>query len=633
MNVVRILPALLALALAASAQTTTKIEESIHRANRPADSTAAHAARLRSVVRTAPKQSLARLTARESERVVRKGLVSVGVDREVPAEVFQQGSWSQTADGSRAWRLTLTSPDAAGLRVHFTNFHVGDAKVWLFAGDESTAVGPYTGDGVHSDGDFWTDLVQGDSVTIVYEDGASDDVPFKVAALSHRFAVRAATAADDTPQASAATCAVDVNCHPEYSDAASAVALMIFESDGSSYECTGSLINSAAQPARPFFLTANHCISTQSEARTLITFFNYQTSTCNGTRPTLSNAARVTGANFIDGGAMALGDFTLLELSAFPNIDVKVLGWTGDEIGASEQVTGISHPLGDFKRIALGQRTRDVTIRFSDGERMPASKGYQVAWFEGVTQGGSSGSPLLADVDGKRYVVGTLTAGPDVNENNSAQVCATRNLIASYGRFSAALPTLNQYLGDATGGTPVSTQSTFTTSPITDRRVTLTWSAPAGKRVQIRVNSPNGQAMTGIEPSAGSATTGTWVTPGMVFYLQDASDGNSLGSAKTLATVTVAGSAVKSGTIIATPNPISPGSTTRLNWTTTGVANVQIRINSATGQLMTGIEGPSGTAVTGTWVADGMVFYLQDASDGNSAGASKTLSTVRVTVR
>src|SRR5207253_1662597 len=119
-------------------------------------------------------------------------------------------------------------------------------------------------------------LVDGDSVTIVYEGGSSDAVPFSVVALSHRFAVRAATnAADDTPQASAATCAVDVTCHPEYSDAASAVALMIFESDGSSYECTGSLINSAAQPARPFFLTANHCISTPTEARSLVTFFNY----------------------------------------------------------------------------------------------------------------------------------------------------------------------------------------------------------------------------------------------------------------------------------------------------------------------------------------------------------------------
>src|SRR5205085_1298081 len=182
------------------------------------------------------------------------------------------------------------------------------------------------------------DLVDGDSLTIVYEpaDGDSaDTVPFAPVAVSHRFPSAAkkssavVKAGDDTSvrSASAATCAVDVTCHPEYSDAASAVALMTFESGGDSYECTGSLISSASQPALPFFLTANHCISTAEEAKSLITFFNYQTSSCNGTKPSLSNSARVAGATFVDGQDMAQGDFTLLRLTSFPNIDVKVLGW------------------------------------------------------------------------------------------------------------------------------------------------------------------------------------------------------------------------------------------------------------------------------------------------------------------
>jgi hypothetical protein len=43
--------------------------------------------------------------------------------------------------------------------------------------------------------------------------------------------------------------------------------------------------------------------------------------------------------------------------------------------------------------------------------------------------------------------------------------------------------------------------------------------------------------MTGLEPPNGSAATGPWVINGLTFYLQDASDGSSSGSARTLATV------------------------------------------------------------------------------------------------
>jgi hypothetical protein len=45
---------------------------------------------------------------------------------------------------------------------------------------------------------------------------------------------------------------------------------------------------------------------------------------------------------------------------------------------------------------------------------------------------------------------------------------------------------------------------------------------------------------------------------------------------------------------------------------------------------MTGMEGPIGTGTTGDWVGDGTTFYLQDASDGDSAGESKTIASVRV---
>jgi hypothetical protein len=159
--------------------------------------------------------------------------------------------------------------------------------------------------------------------------------------------------------------------------------------------------------------------------------------------------------------------------------------------------------------------------------------------------------------------------------------------------------------------------------------------------VQIRIGTPAGPAMTGFEGPIGSATTGNWVTDGTIFYLQDASDGNSSGAARTLASVrvqvTTGATNPTQATFSATPNPIvipagrRTGQTT-LRWNAPGISRIQIRVNSADGIALTTTLGSSGAVLTANFVTDGMTFYLQDARSGNSAGASKTLAAVTIRV-
>jgi lysyl endopeptidase len=522
--------------------------------------------------RPSRRLSLRRPTADETNSVARKrGLIVVGLNRQLPEDTLANGEWSVAPEGKPVWRLAFQSTGAEALRLHFADFHVDTGSVFLLGtSNEGTAVniGPYTKDGPFGDGEFWSDIVPGDSLVIAYEpaygpaaESGGDAIPFRITAASHRFAsgdrkpnsMGVNEAADEiaAPQAAAASCTLDIACYPEFSEPASAVALMIFESGGGTYQCSGSLIASASQPALPFFLTANHCIGTSAEARSLIAVFKYQTTACNGTPASISGLPRVTGATLLASGSMPEGDFSLLRLTAFPDTDVKVLGWNASTIAEAERVTSISHPRGDSKRIAFGQRTRDVTIRFENGERMPARAGYQTEWFQGVTQSGSSGSPLLANIDGKQYLVGTLSAGPDVDEDNSRQVCRANNLIGSYGRFSAAYPALAPFLTSAAGGASITpsavSQSSITANPNpivpaagqTLGSTMLTWQAAGVTAVQVRVGSPSGPPMTGFEAPTGSAQTGIWVADGTVFYLQNASDGNAEGAAKTIAVVRV----------------------------------------------------------------------------------------------
>src|SRR5256885_8407232 len=66
---------------------------------------------------------------------------------------------------------------------------------------------------------------------------------------------------------------------------------MLYVKNGAGYLCTGTLLNDKAASGTPYFITANHCISSQTVASTLETSWFYRTPSCNSR--TLSSANRV----------------------------------------------------------------------------------------------------------------------------------------------------------------------------------------------------------------------------------------------------------------------------------------------------------------------------------------------------
>ena len=94
----------------------------------------------------------------------------------------------------------------------------------------------------------------------------------------------------------------------------------------------------------------------------------------------------------------------------------------------------------------------------------------------------------------------------------------------------------------------------------------------------------------------------------------------------------------KTGSITASPNPIhlqlsdySRVGVTTVSWTSAGTRTVEVRVGAPDGPLFSR-TGPSGTAITGKWVGDGMVFYLQDVSGGLPLTFANTLATIVVNV-
>ncbi len=87
----------------------------------------------------------------------------------------------------------------------------------------------------------------------------------------------------------------------------------------------------------------------------------------------------------------------------------------------------------------------------------------------------------------------------------------------------------------------------------------------------------------------------------------------------------------KNATITADPNPIqvcdsSGTGLTKLTWTSVGPAVVEMHVNSPNSDLLAR-TGANGTAATGKWVTNGMIFYLQDVTGGRSLTPENTLAT------
>jgi hypothetical protein len=87
-------------------------------------------------------------------------------------------------------------------------------------------------------------------------------------------------------------------------------------------------------------------------------------------------------------------------------------------------------------------------------------------------------------------------------------------------------------------------------------------------------------------------------------------------------------------TFSASPNPIPVSSgtvngQTTLTWSAPGSQVIEIHIGAVDGELFTQ-EGNRGSAQTGSWVSDGMVFYLQDVTGGKPLTADYTLATLTV---
>jgi V8-like Glu-specific endopeptidase len=380
------------------------------------------------------------------------------------ALVRDNGALRETDDGGYVYTVNLSSPGATGLRVHFEGFSLPRAAgVYLFT-DDGQVFGPYTGQGPHGDGEFWSHTLIGEQVHLQLRHvGPASDADlratsFRIADIAHirpRFLGGQCSAN--------AACVESVGCNgvsmdPAVNDSRDAVAHMQYVSGGWIYVCSGGLIADSDQSTEiPYFLTANHCISKDREARSLENFFKW-VAPCGDVNCDDIQSYAATDPNFqllrTSGASVRSSsrssDYTLLELSEPAPAGTAFLGWDSTPVAEAGglDLFRISHPAG----AAQAYSEHDVDASTGTCRSWPRGRWIYSRDTFGATEGGSSGSPV---VNSAGQVVGQLSGGCGYNVGD---VCDTESNATVDGAFAAYFSDVELFLGSPAQCTQTETQ-------------------------------------------------------------------------------------------------------------------------------------------------------------------------------
>lgn len=351
-----------------------------------------------------------------------------GYEHSVNLGLNNAGEWTTLANGDRIWRLYVGSEGALSINLILDEFYMpSGASVHLYAPDFREIIGAYTETNNNTDEMLGTSPLRGDRLVLEYYEPQAVqgqgklNVGVVVHAYKDIFNISALKALNDSGD-----CNIDVNCPlgAGWENPINSVA-MIMNGGG---VCTGALVNNTSSDGTPYFLTANHCLGNPAN---WVYRFNWDSPT--PSCATTANSVDPGGPyNDINGGVLRASnggsDFALIELNSTPlsTWDVYYAGW--DRTGTvPTQTTGIHHPRGDIKKIC---RDDDPSTAVVWG----GADCWEIAdWDQGVTEPGSSGSPLF---DQNQRIVGQLYGGTAACDFSNTTT--DNDELDAYGRFDVS---------------------------------------------------------------------------------------------------------------------------------------------------------------------------------------------------
>lgn len=339
-----------------------------------------------------------------------------GVDAFAPFDFWQKSELqviTNSFETVEIYRVKVKSPTANALHIIFEHFELGpNSLIYFYSPNDTTRIlGAYSMHNNKADSSFASNTIFDNEIIIeVNRRPKSSTEPkgtLKIKKFIHVFKNR-----DEFLDA--LNCNNNVICSPWYNDLCNEIRSVVkfyWHKEGliNWSMCSGAVINGGNGNFDPIILTAGHCVEGGTDHANWEFYFNFQSITCNPSTNG-NDLMMIQGGNVLikDGGlGPSCPDIALIRLRDNIPLQYNVFhsGWTRSNLSFPVDGTGIHHPAGDVKKISFGTITNPLSEQC-----------YKVNWNNGLTEGGSSGSPLFAS----KQVVAVLSHGdlPICNNTN-----------------------------------------------------------------------------------------------------------------------------------------------------------------------------------------------------------------------
>jgi len=290
-----------------------------------------------------------------------------------------------------------------------------DALMYIYQADFSKILGPFTQKDFTNGLAFVVGPISGSTIIVQLEKNLDGIASFNL----NEIGVLSKESANLAGFGTSGDCEVNINCAEgdALKQQKNGIARILVKQGSSLFYCSGTLINNTRRNFAPLFLTANHCgkNATEEDYGQWLFQFNYEWESCENplSEP---DYFTITGAELLSKSTdneNTGSDFKLLMLNSDvpANTNPYFNGWNRLNSSTDYGHT-IHHPDGDIKKIST-YNSRLVSTSYGGGGENPEEKYWRVSWTatengHGVTEGGSSGSPLF---DENGLVIGGLTGG------------------------------------------------------------------------------------------------------------------------------------------------------------------------------------------------------------------------------
>jgi lysyl endopeptidase len=361
---------------------------------------------------TMPIVDVETLIAEDEQRP--KGRLRFGFEMALNVNMSNSGTWANLDNGGVLWQLKITSANAQSINLTYDNFFIPEGgEFFVYSEDESIVFGAYTHENNNEFRTFATQPIAGDVTILEYyhPNGNDNDVSISIDGVIHGYRSLPGLRPNEDIR-TAGACNNNVAC-PEGDPWANEIR-SVSRTLTQGWLCSGALVNNTSEDESQYFLTAYHCIEDLNTAYSIF-LWNYQASSCTGTWGPTNQTVQGAVVRATSQNIYSSPDFALLEINTTlpESYNPYFSGWSRSTDYPQAPV-GIHHPDGDIKKISF-----DYEAPFGFNYHK-----WNLDWDDGVTEPGSSGSPLY---DENHYLVGDLSTG--------SSSCSNQGGDDQYGKF------------------------------------------------------------------------------------------------------------------------------------------------------------------------------------------------------